>query len=122
MADCPRCEIKLGTEEYEGVKTSFCNQCWGHWMSREEFTHVLKSERYRFSDTEKESLLRSWAEKSQPDVELEPVVNCPVCKKPTERKAFSADCSVALDLCSDHGVWLDSSEIKQVQVYFDSLE
>ena len=121
MADCPRCKLELASEKYESVETLFCNQCWGHWMSKEAFSEILKSERYTFSDAEKESLLRSWGEKSDSDVNLEPVVNCPICGEDTERKPFSDDCAVELDLCHEHGVWLDASEIKQVQIYFDSL-
>lgn len=122
MAECPRCKLELQGDNYESVETLFCNQCWGHWMTKDAFSQVLKSERYAFSDAEKQSVLRKWAQKSDPDSKLEPVVACPVCQEPTERKPFSDDCDVTLDLCHEHGVWLDASEIKQVQVYFDSLK
>ena len=121
MAECPRCKLKLQNEKYENADTLFCSLCWGHWMTKDAFSQVLESERYTFSDAEKESVLRNWAEKSDPDVNLDPVVNCPVCNSATEKKPFSDDCPVVLDLCHEHGVWLDASEIKQVQVYFDSL-
>ena len=122
MADCPRCKLKLQTETYELQETLFCNSCWGHWMTESAFTQVMNSERYKFSDADKQSVLRSWAEKAEPDARLEPVVACPVCDKATERKPFSDDCPVVLDLCSEHGVWLDASEIKQVQIYFESFD
>lgn len=121
MPDCPRCQLELRNEKYESVDVLFCGQCWGHWMTKEAFEQVLKDERYSFSDAEKESVLRGWAQKFDPAVELEPVVQCPMCDEQTERKAFSDECPVTLDLCHEHGVWLDASEIKQVQVYFDSL-
>lgn len=122
MADCPRCKLQLETEEYESVETLFCNQCWGHWMSKAAFAQVLNSERYTFSDAEKQSVLRGWAEKADSDASLEPVVKCPECAQATERKPFSDECPVVLDLCHEHGVWLDASEVKQVQIYFDSLK
>jgi len=122
MADCPRCKLKLQTEEYESVETLFCGSCWGHWMTQTAFSQVMKSERYKFSDAEKQSVLRTWAEKAKPDAKLDPVVACPVCKQTTQRKEFSDECPVVLDLCSEHGVWLDASEIKQVQIYFETLE
>lgn len=122
MPECPRCVLELNNEKYESVDVLFCGQCWGHWMTPDAFTQILKSERYAFSDAEKNSVLRGWAEKADPKMELERVVKCPDCDQQTERKAFSDDCPVVLDLCHDHGVWLDASEIKQVQVYFDSLD
>ena len=122
MADCPRCKLELVSEEYETVETLFCKQCWGHWMSKDAFAQVLKNERYTFSDAEKESVLRGWAEQADSNANLEPVVKCPVCDQDTERNPFSDQCSVVLDLCQEHGVWLDASEIKQVQIYFDSLK
>ena len=54
-------------------------------MTKDAFSQVLESEWYTFSDAEKESVLRNWAEKSDPDVNLDPVVNCPVCKSATEK-------------------------------------
>ena len=120
MSNCPRCDLAMVPEEYESIGTLFCQQCWGHWMTKEAFTEILQSERYAFSDEEKDSVLRQWAREVKES--LEPVVKCPECDQLTERKAFSDDCPVMLDLCHDHGVWLDASEIKQVQIYFDSLK
>ncbi len=122
MPDCPRCNLKLQNAEYEGVETLFCSTCWGHFMSPEAFTQVLENDRYKFSDDEKESVLRSWVEGAPKNQNLDPIVYCPVCGGQTERKPFADDCPVTLDLCHLHGVWLDASEIKQVQVYFDSLK
>lgn len=119
--ECPRCKLTLQSEEYEGVASLFCDSCWGHWLTRDAFTKILKNEQYRFSDIEKESVLRGWAEK-ETQTDLDPIVTCPICKQKSERKPFAEDCSVILDICHDHGVWFDASEIKQVQTYFDSLE
>ena len=121
MPDCPRCKLPLQDEIYENVDTLFCSQCWGHWMSREAFVTVMQNDGYKFSDAEKESVLRKWAQKAT-STEMDPIVQCPICKQLTEKKPFSDDCPVKLDLCHDHGVWLDASEIKQVQVYFDGLK
>ena len=90
-------------------------------MTKDAFTQILNSERYKFNNDEKRSMLRSWLQKTT-DQKLEPVVKCPDCGQLTERREFSDDCPVVLDLCHDHGVWLDASEIKQVQVYFDGLK
>jgi Zn-finger nucleic acid-binding protein len=113
--------LELQTEDYENVETLFCGQCWGHWMSKDAFTTILQSDRYKFSDAEKESVLRQWANKADSGT-LDPILKCPICGQLTVKKPFSDDCPVVLDLCHDHGVWLDASEIKQVQVYFDGLK
>ena len=122
MPDCPRCKLELQSDDYEGVETLFCSTCWGHWMTRDAFTQVLENERYTFSDAEKKSALRSWSDGAPDDPGLEPIVYCPICGGETERKDFADNCPVVLDLCHEHGVWLDASEIKQVQVFFDSLK
>jgi len=121
MANCPRCNVLLQTENYEGFETLFCNSCWGHWLTNEVFAGILKHDGYTFSSDEKTSILKLLAAKAQQRAQPEEVVMCPVCNAETEKRAFSADCPVILDLCHDHGVWLDATEIKQVQVYFDSL-
>lgn len=123
MADCPRCKLILKTEAYEGHDVLFCESCWGHWMTQDIFTQILKSEQYSFNNEEEESVLRGWVTAaSNFNDDLDKVVSCPICKGTTERKPFSDDCNVILDVCHDHGVWLDASEIKQVQIYFDSLK
>jgi Zn-finger nucleic acid-binding protein len=122
MAKCPRCNVLLQTETYEEFETLFCNSCWGHWLTNEVFAGILKHEGYTFSSDEKTSILKMLAVKAKEPAHAEEVVMCPVCDTETEKKPFSADCPVILDLSHDHGVWLDATEIKQVQVYFDSLE
>ena len=121
MPTCPRCKLDLQTDEYESVDALFCRECWGHWLSIEAFTEILNSEKYEFNQEEKDSVLSSWA-KEAPDETFDPIVHCPICGAPTTKKPFSDQCPVVLDLCHDHGVWLDASEIKQIQIYFDSLK
>ena len=122
MAFCPRCNVRLQEEIYEGFEALFCSTCWGHWMTREVFTGVLRHEGYTFDDEEKKSVMAHLAAKSKPDISSDGILNCPVCDSIMEKKEFSDACPVLLDLCHQHGVWLDAAEVKQVQVYFDSLE
>lgn len=121
MALCPRCNLKLHEENYEGFEALHCTTCWGHWMTREVFTKVLKHEGYVFDDAEKQSVMQQLAAKGTPDAVGDGQLKCPVCDKVMEKKPFSDDCPVLLDLCHHHGVWLDAPEVKQVQIYFDSL-
>lgn len=122
MANCPRCKVMLQSETYEGFDTLFCSNCWGHFMSNKVFTAVLQHDGYTFDAEERKSVFSQLAAKGEHDLISDGVVSCPICEKEMEKKPFSDACPVILDLCHDHGVWLDSVEIKQVQVYFDSLQ
>ena len=91
-------------------------------MTNEVFAKILHHDGYSFSAEDKSSIMGILAAKAKQPVKPEGVVMCPECQQETEKKSFSGDCPVVLDLCHEHGVWLDAAEIKQVQVYFDSLK
>ena len=42
------------------------------------------------------------------------LVPCPTCGKQMERGRFAASSGVVIDVCHDHGVWLDGGELRAV--------
>jgi hypothetical protein len=46
-------------------------------------------------------------------------VPCPVCGVEMMRKKYTRDCPVQIDECDPHGIWLDTGEIKDLQVFIE---
>lgn len=127
MADCPRCKLSLRAEEYEGAKVLFCSVCWGHWVKPEELAKILFSDEYEFSKSEVETVKAkmdqgSLGQEAWQEGEIRETVDaaCPECGQLMKAGPFADDCPVEVDRCAQHGIWLDTAEVKQLQIYFES--
>lgn len=47
-------------------------------------------------------------------IPTEASIACPVCAEPARRTAFAEECSVEVDVCVDHGIWLDGGEFLRI--------
>lgn len=122
---CPRCQLSLSDDHYENQDVKFCTNCWGHWLDQSSLHAILDSDSYSFSAKERNHMLFTmWAnrgEAGREKSELEPI-DCPECNSRLQRKRFFDDCPVEVDVCDEHGIWLDTGEIKELQIFFESDE
>jgi Zn-finger nucleic acid-binding protein len=119
--NCPRCQLLLTDAEYEGQQVHFCDTCWGYWLTRSQLDQVAAQVRYRFGEREAKTIqatLNSDGDADRQGSERK-VVTCPVCGIDMHRKRYRADCPVQVDECDQHGVWLDTGEIKDLQVFIE---
>ncbi len=119
--DCPRCQLALADAEYEGQEVHFCGTCWGYWMTREQLNSITHAVQYSFDEQEvsavKTALSRD-GDANRQGSERD-AVRCPVCEATMTRRNFSVDCPVKIDECDQHGLWLDTGEIKDLQVFIE---
>lgn len=120
MSDCPRCNLALQNETYEGTELLFCGSCWGHWVGFGAFKTILMNEVYEFSENDSKTILKKWAQHESGE-KLTEKINCPDCNKEMRQMDFADECPVLVDRCEDHGVWLDCAEIKEIQIFLDEL-
>lgn len=122
MSDCPRCQLTLQPQDYEGVSVLFCATCWGHWVEHAALSKILAKQDYAFDDTERGSVIfRDWSDAATGvDLDRLKAASCPVCSQLMTTGPFAKDCPVEVDRCDDHGVWLDTAEVKQLQVYYET--
>ena len=110
--NCPRCKLALCKDDYEGVEVDMCETCWGFWLDTGELEDVLEKRNLTFSSDEKKAILdiRS-ASKKGPTAPAP----CPKCEKIMKRVHYDSGVHLVIDRCDDHGIWLDTGEIKKVQ-------
>jgi Zn-finger nucleic acid-binding protein len=107
--------------EYEGEHVHFCQTCWGYWLTRRQLDQITASVTYRFGEREAEVIhaaLDSHGDANRQGSEDQPA-SCPVCGTVMQRKQYAANCPVRIDECAPHGIWLDTGEIKDLQVFIE---
>ncbi len=119
--DCPRCNLDMLNDKYEGEEVMYCGTCWGYWLQREQLDRIVENTGYKFSDSEKRTISRTLFEKGDVNRQgrEEESVTCPVCERLMERKYYHPACMVNIDECGEHGIWLDTGEIKDLQVFIE---
>jgi Zn-finger nucleic acid-binding protein len=119
--DCPRCQLLLADAEYEGEQVHFCGTCWGYWLTRGQLDQITAGVKYRFGKHESQAIgetLGTHGDANRQGAEHE-AVTCPVCGAVMKRRRYTSNCPVEIDECDQHGLWLDTGEIKDLQVFIE---
>jgi Uncharacterized protein conserved in bacteria len=93
------------------IMASECGACGGLWLDPSSLQR-LSDQREEHADVVSVLALRTPTIAAPPDVVR--YVPCPVCEKLMNRKNFAQSSGVILDVCADHGVWLDRGELERV--------
>ncbi len=90
-----------------------CERCFGLFFDNHELERLLEesvSKSYFIDHHKLHSLLQYPLHK-----DILQYRKCPVCSKIMQRKNHLGRSGVITDVCSEHGVWLDAGELKQIQ-------
>ena len=108
---CPSCKTKLKVRRYRGVEINVCPRCEGIWLDTEKFRRV-SSERDTYQD---EKILYRYVKKGLKRGEgYRACVRCGVLMYKRNFKKISG---VVIDVCNDHGIWLDKGELDQIRCF-----
>jgi Zn-finger nucleic acid-binding protein len=110
--NCPRCKLKLRKVDYEGVEADMCDTCWGFWLDTGELEDVLEKRKLAFSKEEQKIILDVRVGSKKGPTAPAP---CPKCEKVMKRAHYDSGVNLVIDRCDEHGIWLDTGEIKKVQ-------
>lgn len=120
--DCPRCNLTLSKDKYEGLDVRTCATCAGYWLEAARLEKAVATKGYRWSKDEAWNILYAIAQANEggKKVSDEEIV-CPQCGGKMVKFNFRGKSGITLDRCSsDHGVWLDTGEMKRVQVWAEA--
>ncbi len=109
---CPGCGEPLIIFELEGIEIDHCVSCLGTWLDSGELEQILERRVLEFSDEEQRQILD--VRKAPAKGPLDPAP-CPKCGEVMKRAVYNMSVCLVIDVCSQHGVWLDTGEIKTVQ-------
>ena len=112
---CPLCKIQLKTIDV-GEKSSFfierCDSCYGIFFDLNELDEMIAM---TVTKNKKVDLQKLFTITENPrHVDIIVYRNCPVCQKKMHRKNFMSHSGVITDVCFEHGIWLDSGELRHI--------
>lgn len=113
---CPRCKSGLDRLEIDSISFSECTRCGGLWSNVATFEKVC-------SDREQQSTALAFlGNRPQPTVKPAPIqyVPCPECRQLMNRSNFARSSGVIVDLCKQHGVWMDAGELPKIIDFINS--
>ena len=113
--ECPICSIKLQTINI-GEKLDFfierCESCYGIFFDPNELEEMLE---FSVKGSKNVDLVKLAHISENPRyVDILTYRKCPVCKKTMHRKNFMKRSGVITDVCFEHGIWLDSGELRHI--------
>ena len=101
---CPRCNVELQTEQYQGIEVDHCPSCNGRWLDYPELDQL---EGTVASEEERRATIVYSPRPSE--------VACPKCGKRMTAFDYRAY-NLEVDACEDeHGFWLDAGEEGRVR-------
>jgi Zn-finger nucleic acid-binding protein len=112
--DCPRCNKALNRTPLGCL----CSDCEGCWFGFDQFDKVLRLSDLQLETSEIEPTLAF----DKPGVSLEHHIKCPDCGLRMKRHVYMVDSGVVVDMCRDHGMWLDDGELTKIRKYLKATE
>jgi len=112
---CPVCHTPLRTIDV-GTKVPFlierCDSCFGLFFDNEELESMIDLS-VKGARNVNVKVLQELTENPR-YVDVVVYRRCPVCRKHMNRKNFGGRSGVIIDVCAEHGIWLDPGELKQI--------
>ena len=113
---CPQCDTRLETIEYEGIKVETCPGCEGEWLDDGELKHVVKTREVLFSEEERRAIASTTKITGVKVEDVDRDLRCPNCGGQTDAINYGGDTGIIIDRCTGcRGIWLDRSELEKIQ-------
>jgi Zn-finger nucleic acid-binding protein len=106
---CPRCRSPLRQRESGARSVTECTSCGGLWLTSSVLEELC-------AEAERAALLHAGPVAAPPvEREAKPgYLPCAGCGEPMQRRNFGGSSGVVVDVCREHGVWLDARELERV--------
>jgi Zn-finger nucleic acid-binding protein len=113
---CPVCTVLMPPRQVGGVGLNECRECNGLWVPDESFDLLVSRaiEARRDADPAQLIALKPRVSGSNPAAQRVQYRKCPVCDGYMQRRNFRKSSGVIIDICWQHGTWLDADELEQI--------
>jgi Zn-finger nucleic acid-binding protein len=114
---CPRCRNTLQGMQLGKVRISECEECGGLWIDPDAL-QALCNDRESHAQVV-ETLVEHAARRPLPPGNVR-YLPCPDCTRLMNRTNFAKVSGVIIDVCRQHGVWLDRGELEHIITFVNS--
>ncbi len=113
---CPVCDALMPAQSVAGIPVNECTTCRGLWVAGDHFdrlvTRAIEARKQRDPATGPQAAPRTKG--ANPATQRVEYRRCPSCGAQMLRRNFRKSSGVILDVCSEHGTWLDADELEQI--------
>jgi len=110
---CPACDVAMPPGMVAAVPVSECRECHGLWAPGSHFDRLIeRAAQARRSAGASAAAPR--VRRGTPSPEQLRYRKCPECRGFMLRRNFRRASGVILDVCREHGTWLDADEIEEI--------
>lgn len=110
---CPACDARMPPRQVAGVGLNECPRCNGLWVPGDHFDALVKraSEARQAAGPDAEAPRVSRGNPVTSELKYR---KCPECQAFMQRRNYRRSSGVVLDVCHQHGTWLDADELEQI--------
>jgi Zn-finger nucleic acid-binding protein len=116
---CAVCGTPMHTIHHEGVELDACPAGCGVWLDPGELRQVVASEdqpRPRVQQLDELERARGATAEVMSQVASEAVRPCPRCGGALRKRDYPGS-TVVMDVCAEHGYWLDAGELQRIEAF-----
>jgi len=113
-AVCPKCKIRLEVKKFRQAELAACPECSGVWLDTLDFEH-LTSEKDVYADPEVSTYFIP-----EPPENSGGLYECVRCNDRMNRFNFKIISGILIDICGQHGAWLDDGELTRLRTFIAS--
>jgi Zn-finger nucleic acid-binding protein len=113
---CPACGALMPASQVGGIGLNECGGCNGLWVPGDNFD-VLVSRAAEAQRTAEPGAARKPAPRVKghnPAQQQVKYRKCPECDAFMQRRNYKKSSGVIIDICRDHGTWLDADELERI--------
>jgi Zn-finger nucleic acid-binding protein len=120
---CVHCHAPLQLREHETVQLLACPAGHGVFINAEALQVAVRDRTEDRPESEERA-----AEQSQRPIAIEQVEasegvrGCPTCGEAMGKRVFAYESGVPIDVCDEHGIWLDDGELQQIEAWYEAQE
>lgn len=113
---CPLTGVLMPGRAVGGVAVNECPDCNGLWVPDDNFDELVRraaeARRQRASQPVEVAAPRRTG--ANPASQAVAYRNCPVCEGFMQRRNYARSSGVIVDVCNEHGTWLDADELEEI--------
>ena len=115
---CPLCNISLESITIKILSLEYCSKCDGVLVEEEEFEKLIE---YKVNPMNQFNphYLRFIQDHPRDNRKKSQFQNCPVCNEQMNVINYKNCSGVILDVCEEHGIWLDGGELRQIMDWYE---